>query len=218
MLKFLRKINNVIVGALMVGAGGMLTVETAQAAEGDSPWLIRGRAVWVQPDESASISAIGGDADIDASVVPELDITYFFTDNIAAELILAVTPHDVTATGTALGNVDLGDVLLLPPILLAQYHFIPDGQFRPYVGAGINYTIFFSEDAPGGTVTNIDYDNSVGWALQAGVDYDLGNGWLLNADVKKLFLSTDVSINNGAILADVDIDPWLIGFGVGYRF
>ena len=190
----------------------------AAYAEEQSPWQIRARAVVVSPDEDATISVIGGDADIDTSVVPEIDITYFFTDNIAAELILATTPHDVSAVNTGIGNVDLGDVWLLPPTLLLQYHFAPGEQIRPYVGAGINYTIFYNEDAPGGTVTSIDYDNSVGWALQAGVDYDLGDGWMLNADVKKIFLNTDVSINNGAITADVDIDPWLFGIGVGYRY
>lgn len=207
-----------ILAAISMGyaADGAYAGEGARANEG--PWLIRGRAIWVEPDEDASISAIGGDADIDASVMPELDISYFFTENIAAELILAVSPHDVAAVGTAIGNVDLGDVWLLPPTLLLQYHFTPHAQFRPYVGAGINYTVFFDASAPGGTVTSIDYDNSVGWALQAGVDYDLGGGWLLNGDVKKLFLNTDVSINGGAIAADVDIDPWIVGAGFGYRF
>ena len=188
------------------------------ARENEGPWLIRGRAIWVAPDEDASITAIGGTADIDDAVMPELDISYFFTDNIAAELILAVSPHDVAAVGTALGNVDLGDVWLLPPTLLLQYHFTPHAQFRPYAGAGINYTIFFNADAAGGAVTNVDYDNALGWALQAGVDYDLGGGWLLNADLKKLFLSTDISLNGGAIVADVDIDPWIFGVGFGYRF
>ena len=182
-------------------------------------WIIRARALMVEPDESASISVIGGDVDIDESFVPELDFTYFLTRNFAIEAILAVTPHDVTATGTAAGQVDLGDVWLLPPTVLLQYHFAPDSErFRPYVGAGINYTYFFNEDE--GAVNSIDYDNSIGYALQAGFDYGINENWALNFDVKKVMIDTDVTIQSGAtrIDADVDIDPWVFGLGVAYRF
>ncbi|WP_350332861.1 OmpW/AlkL family protein [Coralliovum pocilloporae] len=186
--------------------------DATQAAEGDSPWQVRVRGIFVVPDEGAKVGTIGGGVDIDNTFVPELDITYFFTDHIAAELILATTPHDVSST--VVGR--LGDVWLLPPTLTLQYHFLPNEKFRPYVGAGINYTIFFNED-PDGVATSIDYDDAFGWALQAGIDVDLGNNWLFNVDVKKIFLETDVTIN-GAIQADVDIDPWIIGAGFGYRF
>lgn len=186
------------------------------ADQGD--WLIRGRLLNVSPNESATINPIGGDVDIDTSFVPELDISYFFTDRIAAELILGVTPHDVMAVGTAAGNVDLGDVTLLPPTLTLQYHFLPEGTIHPYVGAGINYTVFFNEDLPaGGIATSINYDNSFGLALQGGIDFDVNENWFFNVDVKYIDINTDVTINN-AITADVDIDPWVFGIGVGRRF
>ena len=182
-------------------------------------WIIRARALMVDPSESASVSVIGGSVDIDEQYVPELDFTYFLTRNFAVEAILAVTPHDVTATGTAAGQVDLGDVWLLPPTVLLQYHFMPNNErFRPYVGAGINYTYFFNEDE--GAVNSIDYDNSFGYALQAGFDYGINENWALNFDIKKVMIDTDVTIQSGAtrIDADVDIDPWIFGFGIAYRF
>lgn len=68
-------------------------------------------------------------------------------------------------------------------------------------------------------MTSVKYDDSVGYALQAGFDYKLDDRWSLNFDVKKLFLNTDVIVNGGAINAkDVQIDPWIFGLGVGYRF
>lgn len=192
----------------------------AFAEQGD--WMFRLRALNVIPDEGASINPIGGSVDIDTSIVPELDITYFFTDRLAVELILGVTPHDVTAVNTALGDVDLGDVWLLPPTLTLQYHFNPDGQVRPYVGAGVNFTHFFNADLPSGSpLTSISYDNSVGFALQAGVDYALTERWFLNFDVKKVWINTDVTIDAGAlgiVNADVDIDPWIVGVGFGWRY
>lgn len=179
----------------------------------DSPWLVRARVVMVVPDESASVTVLGGTVDIDTSVIPEIDITYFFSEHWAAELVLGTSNHSVKATPS---NTDLGDVWLLPPTLTVQYHFAPKAQFRPYIGVGVNYTIFYGGDS--GAVDSVEYDNAFGFALQGGMDYDLGDNWVFNVDVKKIWLSTDVSINGGAITADVDIDPWFFGTGIGYRF
>lgn len=211
---------NALKGTMLCGliAAPLMTAPAALASSVDDPWLVRVRAISVMPDESATITPIGGDVDIENQIVPELDISYFLNENFALELILATTPHDVEAVGTSVGDVDLGDVWLLPPTLTAQYHFNPRGDFRPYVGAGINYTIFYNEDE--GAVTSIDYDDSIGFALQAGVDVPINDTYFFNLDVKKVFINTDVTIDAGgvAVAADVDIDPWVIGVGVGRRF
>ncbi len=188
--------------------------------DGLSPWQVRIRATAILPDEDASIRPVAGSADVEEVVIPELDISYFFTDHIAAELVLLISSHDVDAKLAGVGKVDLGEVNLLPPTLLLQYHFRPHGTFRPYAGAGVNYTVFWNEDAPGGAVTGIDYDNNIGYALQAGFDYGLDKHWMLNVDVKRYWLDTDVNISSalGSLNADVDLDPWTISFGVGYRF
>lgn len=175
-------------------------------------WQLRLRVIDVAPQESSS-GSIAGEATADSSVVPELDITYFFNDNISAELILATSRHDM---GWQPGGLDLGHVWVLPPTLTAQYHFTPGNSFSPYVGAGLNYTFFYNVDP--GAYSSVKYDNGVGYALQAGMDYKLDSHWMLNADVKKIFLNTDVNVNGGAVTADVNLDPWVIGFGVGYRF
>jgi len=184
-------------------------------------WMIRLRGIGVIPDEDSSDWNIGGSPDlsIDDAVVPELDISYFFTKNIALELILAVTPHDIDAEGSIASTGEIGDVWLLPPTLTLQYHF-DMGAFKPYVGAGVNYTVFFNEDS-GSNFSNLDLDNEFGWVLQAGFDYHLQGNWFFNVDVKKLWLETDASVTlnpNTSVTADVDIDPWIIGVGIGYKF
>lgn len=193
----------------------------AQDAPSSAKWQARLRGVVVAPDESADIATVGGDVDISTAVIPELDFTYFFTENIAAELILATAKHDVKAVSTAAGDIDLGSVWLLPPTLTVQYHFT-GMEARPYVGAGINYTIYYGVDE-GPVADAVQYDNSVGFALQAGVDYPLNDKWFLNLDVKKIFLSTDATVIANTALsavvdADVKINPWLIGLGVGMKF
>jgi len=218
-------------------------VSTAPAFAEPGDWMVRGRVIGVLPDEGADLSvggtALAGSVDIDDQYVPELDITYFFTDRIAAELILGVTPHDVTATNVTVpgvltdAQIDLGDVWLLPPTLTLQYHFDTGSAFKPYVGAGVNATFFFNEDE-GPVADGIEYDPTIGFALQAGFDYDLDGvpgGWAFNADVKKVWIEPDVEVNLtsalGAALggapsvkvnADVEINPVIAGLGFGYRF
>ncbi|KAF2516284.1 OmpW family protein [Flavobacterium salilacus subsp. salilacus] len=194
-------------------------------------WQMRVRGVGVIPDESADIGIIGGDVDISTSLIPEVDFTYFFTKNIAAELILGTTKHDVHTTGSdisAIGgptsaDVDLGSVCLLPPTLTVQYHFYANETFKPYVGAGVNYTIFYNVDE-GSTVRDVEYDNALGYAFQVGFDVMLNDKFFINMDVKKIFLSTDVTVDGSnlaeglSIPAEVDINPLLVGFGVGMKF
>ena len=183
----------------------------AQAAPQAGDWMLRARALGVIPQEDSTLS-IGGSVKVDNSVVPELDLTYFFTPNIAAELIAAITPHDVRTNG----GVDAGGAWLLPPTLTLQYHFTQLSDLKPYIGAGVNYTHFFSEDA--GVLNSVSYDDSFGAALQAGLDIPLKDNWYFNVDVKKVFISTTAKFSPSGIRADVDIDPWLVGVGIGYRF
>lgn len=212
------------IAAALSAAAPALAQDAWWSPKSDGDWMVRVRALWVGPNESLSARGIpGADASISNEVVPELDITYFFTPNIAAELILATAQHDVSGRG-ALGGNDIGSVWLLPPTLTLQYHFTGLDQvfghphaarIKPYVGAGVNYTIFYDVDA--GDLGRVDYDDTFGWALQAGVDIEIGEGWYLNADVKYIGLSTDWSIP-GVASGDVDIDPLLVGVGLGYRF
>lgn len=196
-------------------------------------WQARLRGIAVAPSASATIGVIGGDASISATFVPELDFTYFFTEHFAAELILGTTKHDVKTVGSdisAIGgsrnvSIDLGHVWLLPPTLTAQYHFYADKAhtFKPYVGAGLNYTIFYGADQ-GSVVKGISYKNSLGYAFQIGFDVMIDDTFFINMDVKKLFLKTDVTVDGSnlapglSIPADVTINPLILGMGIGMKF
>lgn len=211
----------------------------AQAEAGD--WVVRVRVVDVNPNEDsklgktvnknvAPVMSAGAELSVDNNVIPELDISYYITKNIAAELILALgTRHDVSVKGDSLatvGNQNLGSVNALPPTLTVQWHFNPDQTFDPYIGAGINYTnmldrnLKFSSGALTGTKIKVDSD-SWGYALQAGLDVNLKDGWLINADVKYVTIDTDVKANIGGSwtkIDSLDINPWVIGVGIGKKF
>lgn len=192
----------------------LFTVSTYAQSDDYTKWIVRARGIYVMPSEGDDLD--GAQVNISDAIVPELDFTYFFSKNLAVELILGTTKHDVEVE--AEGDIaDLGHVWLLPPTLSLQYHFYA-GKIKPYVGAGVNYTFFYGIDE-GNLVEGMDYDNAFGFAIQAGVDYDLNEKWFINVDFKKLFLSTDVEVNTGEGVLDVevDIDPLIIGVGVGYR-
>lgn len=182
-----------------------------------SPWLVRLRAVNIDTankfDATAAGAALSDKVNVSNKTIPEVDISYFFTPNLAAELILTYPQkHDVTVGGT-----NAGTFKQLPPTLLLQYHFMPEAQFSPYVGAGLNYTRVSQIDLSGPAAGTTLEKNSYGLALQAGVDYKLDKNWSLNLDVKKVQIRSDLS-SNGTKLGTVKIDPWLVGVGVGYRF
>ncbi len=185
-----------------------------------SPWQIRVRGLGVMTNDSGFVDGIAG-SDLSSSdtVVPELDISYFFTDNIAAELILGTTYSNVKAEGSIAGLGKVGKTWLLPPTVTLQYHFTDFGAFKPYVGAGVNYTLFYNQSGSG-DFTNLDVKNKLGAALQVGFDYMLDDHWGVNFDVKKLFLEPEwkVDYKGAPLTGKAKLDPWLVGAGVTYRF
>lgn len=192
-------------------------------AQQKNEWRMRLRATAVVPQESATISTIGGDADISNTVIPELDFTYFLTKHFSANLILGTTRHSVKAVGTALGNVDLGKVWLLPPTLTVLYHYPIAKGILPYVGGGVNYTIFYGVKN-GPAIAHTKYENRFAPAAQIGSDFDITKKLFLNVDVKKVWLKTDATattvptVADGAtVVANTKIYPWLFSVGIGMR-
>lgn len=198
----------------MLGLVAMDALAQAQAQAQDGQWLVRARAARLNPaDKSSPVGGVGASDRISVSdkTIPEVDVSYFFTPNLAAELVLTYPQkHDVMLDGAKIGTFKH-----LPPSLLGQYHFNPMGQFKPYLGAGINYTRISKVKLLNGA-GDLESD-SVGLAFQAGVDYRIDKNWSLNLDLKRINIRSDVMIS-GAKVSTVKVDPVLIAVGVGYRF
>lgn len=220
----------------------------AQAEAGDI--VVRLRATHINPSEDSKLGettarayganisnalygSTSANLQVDSNTIPELDISYYVTKNIALELILALgTKHDVKTSsngnGATLLSRDLGEVNLLPPTLTAQWHFMPDQTFDPYVGAGVSYVRAMDN----GLMARTSLSNSGiriersswGPAIQAGFDINLTDKWLVNFDVKKIWFDTDVKINVPALAAgykkidSLDIDPLVVSVGIGKKF
>jgi len=196
-----------------------ITLSSQSMAVGKGDWIARFGAVTVNPDDSSGqVGAINGSGvAVDDSQGLYVNLTYMIKDNIGLEL-LAATPfkHNITGTGTIAGLGKIAETKQLPPTLSVQYHFSPAKSFRPYVGAGINYTTFFSEKAVGGTVTSISLDDSWGLAVQGGFDMDISKDWFFNADLRYIDIETTATTNVGNV--DVSIDPWVVSLGIGTTF
>lgn len=194
------------------------------AAAVDNPWMVRVRALYLEPaDKSDPIPALGVPSDaitVSDKWFPEVDITYFFTKNIAAELVLTYPQeHDITVEQSVLGGpVTIGSFKHLPPTLSLQYHFSPDSDFRPYVGAGVNLTWITDSDLEIPGVGRLDTDDtSWGAAFGAGFDYKLDKNLFLNVDVKKVYIGSDVYLDGNKVTS-IKIDPILYSIGLGWRF
>lgn len=216
---------------MMLALLGFVASTTAPAMAGD--WLVRLRAVSVDPDSDSSTLRSNGASipdtgvSVDDDQIPELDITYMMRPNWGLELVLGTSQHDVIAEGSlaALGKVV--NARALPPTLTLQYHFNPEGKFRPYIGAGLNFTLFYSEETTDGFNavagnSDVELDESIGLAGQVGFDIGINETWFINFDIKYIQMDTTATINTpgglGKIEVDVDINPFVYGVGIGRRF
>jgi outer membrane protein len=225
----LLRATSLVCAALLPAALGSAATARAQTASSIADgfvgkqagsFMVRFRAIGVIPQDNRSSTSVGGSIKTTAQPAPEVDVSYFFTDNIAAELIAATTRHSIAAVNTAVGRVPVGAAWVLPPTLTAQWHFFPHERFSPYIGAGINASLFYSSQAAGPTVTSLKLTNSIGPAVQIGFDYNVSDRWFLNVDAKEIFLTTKARLNTvlGRVSAKTSLDPFVIGAGVGYRF
>lgn len=203
--------------------------------EQTGPWQIRVRALTVMPQDGGSVHAAGlgkltsSGLGFQNTVIPELDISYFFTRNIAAELILGTTYTKINGRGKTMRGLGLdkrlGKTWILPPTLTLQYHFTNFGKFQPYIGAGVNYTFFYNESD--WALRNVTVDGTWGGAAQIGFDYMVTKHWGFNFDAKKLWLNTSYHAKLGKNMGELagtritgraKLDPWLLGAGITYRF
>jgi len=206
----------VMIGVLLLLGG----LTGSQVFAGNGQWMMRTRLINIDPDASGDGDLRGIDADSNFTV--EADLTYFFAPHWAIEGLLANSSHEITirdtdkAYGPGSSVFSLGSISMLMPTVVAQYHFLPDGKVRPYIGAGINYTSF--SDQTGFLDMELsDLDSSFGIAGQAGVDFMLDDSMSLNVDIKYIQMDTDIN-SEGEKIGTLTIDPWVFGVGFGWHF
>lgn len=212
----------------LAGLAASALAQPAQAEAGDI--IVRLRGIMVAPNEETSDiqpGFPGEEVSVDNAVMPEVDVTWMATDHIGLELIASTTKHTASGVSGTTGSIGaLTSTWVLPPTLTVQYHPPPDAPVRPYVGLGVNYTIFYGEDPSAALeaavgATRVSMSDSFGWAAQAGVDIDLGRNMFLNLDVKYIDIDSTATLrttNAGTQRVRMSLDPFVFGVGIGTRF
>ena len=215
---------------VLLGTAALAAALAAPAQAKRGGLLTRPRGIVVAPNDTRGsvLPAFPGEkVSVDNGVAPEIDFTYMATDHVGFELIAATTKHSASGrTGTTGSIGKLASTWVLPPTLTAQCHFLPDAKLRPYVGAGVNYTLCYNESASSGLegavgATKVHMSDSFGWAAQAGVDIDLTDKLFLNLDVKYIDIDTTARLSTtaaGVQKVRINLDPLVGGVGVGVRF
>lgn len=196
--------------AILTLSTALTAISAPSFAQSQGDWTLGVGVGYLDP-KSDNGTLAGFSADVDSDTRPIFTAEYFVRDNLGIEL-LAATPfsHDITLGG----SVDAGSVKQLPPTLSLNYHFATNSAWKPYVGAGLNYTVFFDEQSPLG---NLEVDDSFGVSLQAGLDYMVTDKGAVRLNVRWFDIDSDVSLN-GTDIGKAEIDPWLIGVSYVHRF
>jgi outer membrane protein len=173
-------------------------------------------------DIDISVGLMDVKADMDSPVLgvtagdkvsPVINASYFVTDHFALNTAIGITRHEFF-----LGKTSLGKATMAPPHLMAQWHFLPNGMFRPYVGIGVHHTVFFDKKGP--TFDMLErFKSDTGLVLQAGVSYAISDRYFVNLDYKKFYLETDVKFKGAATRVErLGLDPDVISVAFGMRF
>jgi outer membrane protein len=196
----------------LITAAILLTMGLAPSARAQDTgdWTVRAGFHSIEP-KSSNHALVG----VEDTIGLTFNVTYMFTPNWGVELLGGLPfLHDITLNGSGA----VGETELLPPTLSAQYHFNPNGHVRPYVGAGLNYTVFSGERTWGALQgTKLELDSSFGAAAQVGIDIDVIPGWFINVDARWFDIDTDAKLD-GVALGTIEIDPYAFGLTLGRRF
>nr|WP_289852077.1 OmpW family outer membrane protein [Rhizobium sp. SSA_523] len=180
--------------------------------------LLRARIMGAMPyDQHTRIDGIGGEIDVPAMILPDIDISYFVTDHWAIEGQTGVLRNDITIHRSAYGDIPVGKVWSLPLSVTAEYHPLQDARLSPYLAAGVLINWFFGEEPAGGYVDHFKVSTRYGAVLRAGMDYRLDDRWFANAEVRQLFLP-EQTIENRGMTAKTSLKLLSFGLGIGFRF
>lgn len=217
----MRKMGMLAAGVLAAGMAAALPAAAQQAERGKRAGdiVVGFGGVGVLPTGGGTAPVLGGTITASNSASPQLDFSYFFTPNLAVNLIAATTHHTLRLERSAIGDVKLGNVWALPPTLTVQYHPFPQARLSPYVGLGLNATFFYGHGggytAP---VRRVRVENSLGVAANIGVDWEFRPNWLFNVDLKFIQMQPEASVNSNLIRAQTNLNPLVVSASVRYRF
>ncbi|KQS72346.1 hypothetical protein ASG39_00735 [Rhizobium sp. Leaf371] len=180
--------------------------------------LIRARITGVLPyDLRSRIDLIGGAVQVDRMVLPDVDVSYFLTDHIAVTGQTGVLKTRFRIKGSLVGDIDVGSILTIPLALSADYHFLPDARFNPYLGVGAVATWYTGAKPASPLVKSFSVERQISPMVRIGMDVRMTEKWFANTEMRLVLPPTQVLTNSG-VTARTDVKSLSLGVGVSYRF
>jgi outer membrane protein len=190
--------------SMLLVIGSVTAAPAARAQDGPFEARVRGEYLNATTSGQYESSTVFNVANTSYA---ELDAEWCFARNLSVELAVTYSQTLALASGYCCQTFQAQ-----PLLLTAKYDFTPIGRFRPYVGVGVDRTVY-SDVLFFGSLDSA----STRAVAQAGVDIVLYHGLRLNLDVKYAQMRTDY-LSLGVPAAQLRIDPLLIGLGLGWRF
>ncbi len=206
-----------LVQGLTLAAAVAVASSPIMAYEGGD-MIVRGGVTTVAPDTDDNTN-LGLGLDVESDTQLGLTFTYMMNTNVGVE-VLAATPFKHEVKSSTLGGATVAETKQLPPTVNAIYYFNSKSAFKPYVGAGVNYTKFFSTKGVGALDgTDVELKDSWGLSAQIGADYALSEQLHVNASVRYIDIQTELSVAEANISgAKIDINPYVYSVMIGYKF
>lgn len=212
--------------SIAAGVAALSLIGSAAAAQvqPDRRFYLHVGPAQLDLDESAVMTAggqpvPGGDISIEPQITAVFELGYFIRPNVAVSFTGGVPPKaEIEAAGSLEGLGKLGEITYGPAAVTAHYHFNPEGRLRPYAGGGVSFMYVFDEED--GLLTDLNVENTIGLAVQAGAEYMFTDRLGAFVDYKKAFFSSESTGNLGGapIQADVQLDPAVVHAGLSFRF
>ncbi|WP_348766549.1 OmpW family outer membrane protein [uncultured Salinisphaera sp.] len=202
---------------LLASVASAAPAQTGDFEGGD--WLVRAVIVAVVPvDVTSDVEPIGGEVDIPSSIQPGFDISYFFTSHWSIELLGGLHEQDYSVRNSALpvAKLDVGTVTSGTVAATLQYHFVLGSAFKPYVGAGIDYT-WAHDVEPAEGIPDFEVESITSPLLNAGFDYHLGGDWYAGMSLRYLMPPTYI-FESEQFRTRIDMATVAFAAGLGYRF
>ncbi len=198
---------------------------SAAAQQGDVQGRLR--LVGIFPnDDGIPVADTGSHLGISSTVSIQPGGTYMVHDDWAVAVDIDIARLSIATEEGRDAGLHGGTVWMTAPTVTLQYHPPVTWQFRPYVGVGASMGFLFGYDISADLldvgVSDLRFEPFLGGAAQVGINFEVNDRLQASLDLKYQKTSTEVDVLDGlgSVYDSVglDLNPWVIGIGIGYWF
>lgn len=150
-------------------------------------------------------------------------IDWYVSDRVSLEVKAAALQGNLRV---AIIGVDyvllsrLGHVQVYPITAVLKWHVLEHGSLRPYLGVGVAHIILNDIAKQTSSFTGVKFDDPTGLVLDGGVIFQVSRRWGLSGDMRYIPVesSSRATFRGTSSAVDLNLKPFIAGFGIDYRF